>query len=91
MERRKRYAWTEEGVARAQYWYSKVLSKLGKDEDAQKQMVQALTTKRRFLENYPKFLKDDPDDQVVLDRMNSIEAGRLTGRLKQPNGPKHDV
>ena len=83
LERRKRAAWNEEGVARAQYRYAYVLDKLGDKSEAKKQRASAMKTQGRFLRDYPAYLPITDDDEAVFDQMVSIWAGRFTGKLKQ--------
>ena len=83
LERRKRAAWNEEGVARAQYRYAYVLEKLGDNSEAEKQRTSARKTRDRFLRDYPAYLPITDDDEAVFDQMVSIWAGRFTGNLKQ--------
>jgi hypothetical protein len=82
LERRKRYAWNREGVARAQYRYSQVLKRLGKDKEAESYGLEASKTRLVFLKKFSHLLKDDGDEEVVFDQMVSLFAGRLTGKLK---------
>ena len=83
LERRKRAAWNEEGVARAQFRYASVLEKLGENSEAEKQRNAARKTRERFMKEYPAYLAITDDDEAVFDQMVSIWAGRFTGKLKQ--------
>ena len=83
LESRKRAAWNEEGVARAQYRYAYVLEKLGDMAEAEKQRASAMKTKDHFLRDYQAYLPKIDDDEAVFDQMVSIWAGRFTGKLKQ--------
>ncbi|KAI1123776.1 P-loop containing nucleoside triphosphate hydrolase protein [Nemania abortiva] len=57
--------WTPEGIARAQYWYSRVLTKLGKVEEADKEYLSAVATKEDLLSKYPEFLREDPTNEAA--------------------------
>lgn len=83
LEWRKRAAWNEEGVARAQFRYAHVLDNLGEKAEAQKQRTAARRTRERFMKEYPEYLPKEADDETVFDQMVSIWAGRFTGKLKQ--------
>ncbi|KAG8533100.1 uncharacterized protein KY384_001883 [Bacidia gigantensis] len=84
LERRKRNAWNEEGVARAQFRYAHVLEQLGEKTEAAKQRELSRKTMLRFMERYPRYLPQTPDDEEsVLDQMVSIWAGRFTGKMVQ--------
>ena len=83
LERRKRAAWNEEGVARAQFRYAFVLEKLGEESDAEKQRNAAKKTRDRFMEDYEDYLPATDNYEAVFDQMVSIWAGRFTGKLKQ--------
>ena len=92
LERRKRAAWNEEGVARAQFRYASVLEKFGEKIEAEKQRTAARKTRERFMKDYPAYLLITDDDEAIFDQMVSIRAGRFTGKLKQvalasPNEP----
>lgn len=92
LERRKRAAWNEEGVARAQFRYASVLEKLGEKSEAEKQRNAARKTRERFMQDYQGYLPRTGDDEAVFDQMVSIWVGRFTGKLKQgalasPNKP----
>lgn len=82
LERRKRYAWTIEEVARAQFRLAQVLKRRNKTDEAKKYAEAASRTRRIFLDRYPDQLWDDPDEEVVFDQMVSLWAGRFTGKLK---------
>ena len=83
LERRKRAAWNEEGVARAQFRYASVLEKLGENSEAEKQRNAARKTRERFMKDYPAYLPRTDHDEAIFDQMVSIWAGRFTGKLKQ--------
>ena len=83
LERRKRAAWNEEGVARAQFRYASVLEKLGDTSEAKKQRNAAKKTQERFVKDYPAYHPATDDDEAVFDQMVSIWAGQFTGKLKQ--------
>ena len=83
LERRKRAAWNEEGVARAQFRYAYVLEKFGEKSEAEKQRTAAMKTRERFMKDYSAYLPTTADDEAVFDQMVSIWAGRFTGKLKQ--------
>lgn len=83
LDRRKRTVWNQEGISRAQYLYSKVLSQLGSMEESKTLLDEALTTKDYFIQQYPQHIKPDTDDLVVFDQMVSLWAGRFTGKLAQ--------
>jgi hypothetical protein len=51
-------------------------------EEANSLAQQAEKTKRKFLEDYPKWLHDSEDDLEVYDQMCCMWAGRYTGKLK---------
>lgn len=92
LKRRKRAAWNEEGVARAQFRYTSVLEKLGENCEAEKQRTPARKTRERFMKEYSAYLPITDDGEAVFDQMVSIWAGRFTGKLKQvalafPNEP----
>jgi hypothetical protein len=98
LQRRKRAIWNEEGVARAQYRYARVLDRIAEREEAvgrimDAEQVRLDATKRckavdgvlqRFRKDYPEYLPDTEDKEAILDQMVSLWAGRFTGRLKQP-------
>ena len=84
LEPQKRSAWDEECIARARFLYSNVLGRLGREEEAESQLKQARAIRDKYLAKYPKWLKEDEDDElVVFDQMVCLWAGRYTGRLKQ--------
>ena len=83
LERRKRAAWNEEGVARAQFRYASVLEKLGENSEVEKQRNAARKTRERFMKEYPVYLPITDEDEAIFDQMVSIWAGRFTGKLKQ--------
>ena len=85
LDRRKRSAWNPEGVARAQYLYSKVLEKLGNNEGAKKHLSEARRVSDRFLQQYSQYLRTSPDDLVVFDQMVCLWGGRFSGKLDQNN------
>jgi hypothetical protein len=82
LERRKRYAWNPEEVARAQFRLSQVLKRPKKDEEAEIRGKEASRTRRLYLKRFSDQLTDDPDEEVVFDQMVSLWAGRFTGKLK---------
>ena len=83
LERRKRAAWNEEGVAGAQFRYASVLEKLGEESEAEKQRNASKKTRDRFMKDYEDYLPVTDDDEAVFDQMVSIWAGQFTGKLKQ--------
>lgn len=107
LERRKRAVWNEEGIARAQFRYCKVLRALaeraradGDQKLSQEYTEKAETTGRevsniikRYREGYEKYLpkSEDATEEENLDQMVSIWAGRYTGRLKQPRDSAFDM
>lgn len=76
--------WNPEGVARAQYRLSMTLDQLGEKEEAEKQRQKAFEVRDRSLREYPDKLRDDPDPEVVFDRMVSIWHGGLSKDIKEP-------
>ena len=73
-----------ECVARARFLYSDVLRRLGRTDEAEKQLIQARMVRDEFLLKYPQWLREDKDDElVVFDQMCCLWSGRKTGRLKQ--------
>jgi hypothetical protein len=67
---RSRVDWTSEGVARAQYWYSRVLTALGKDTAAEKELKASRAVKEDYLKQNKEFLEEDPDNEAaVFDQM----------------------
>lgn len=88
LERRKRFVWNEEGVARAQFFRGKVLSRLGHAEDSERSFVAARKVRDRFIKEFPQYLALESEDELaVFDQMVSIWAGRFTGKLKQHSPP----
>ena len=87
LDRRKRSAWNEEGVARTEFLYAETLHGLNKPEEAEKHLKSARKVRDRYLKQYPQWLKEDEDgdELVVFDQMVSIWAGRYTGKMKQPS------
>lgn len=83
LQRRKRYAWNPEEVARAQFRLSQVLQRLNKPDEAESYAKEATKTRQIFLKRYSDQLNDDPDEEVVFDQMVSLWAGRFTGKLKE--------
>lgn len=83
LERRKRAAWNEEGVARAKFRYAQVLERLGEQVEADKQRDMASNTRKRFMKEYSEYLPQTGDEEAVFDQMVSIWSGRFTGKLKQ--------
>ncbi|KAK0099728.1 hypothetical protein ONS95_013378 [Cadophora gregata] len=79
---RSRANWTVEGIARAQFWHSKVHKKLGNDDAAEKELKAARAVKQQYLEIYQEFLVDDPDDEAaVFDQMVPMWSMATTGPL----------
>ena len=79
---RSRVNWTPEGVARAQYWYSRVLTALGKDTAAEKELKAARAVKEDYLKQYKEFLEEDPENEVaVFDQMLPMWSMATTGLL----------
>jgi hypothetical protein len=79
---RSRVNWTPEGVARAQYWYSRVLTALGKDNAAEKELKAARAVKKDYLKQYKEFLEEDPDNEAaVFDHMLPMWSMATSGVL----------
>lgn len=75
--------WTVEGIARARFWYSRVLTELGKDEMAAKLLADANKVKDRYLEEYSEFLKEEEGDEAaVYDQMVPIWILQTSGPLQ---------
>lgn len=97
LQRRKRAVWNEEGVARAQFRYARVLHRLAsraKDEGkiAEMNRLKDEATKcesavsqavQRFRTEYVKYMPESDDQEAILDQMVSFWAGRFTGKLRQ--------
>ncbi|KAJ9604888.1 hypothetical protein H2200_010277 [Cladophialophora chaetospira] len=101
LQRRKRAVWNEEGVARAQFRYARVLRKLADvdrtksdanpargdklREDAENREKEVEKVIRRYRKDYPQYLPQSEDPEANLDQMVSFWSGRYTGQLKQPD------
>ncbi len=73
-----------EGVARARYWYSRVLKALGKEEEAVRELADAKKVKDKYLEEFPAFLKEDEDNEAaVYDQMVPIWILQTSGPLQE--------
>ncbi|KAK4550294.1 hypothetical protein LTR36_003261 [Oleoguttula mirabilis] len=97
LQRRKRAAWNEEGVVRAQFRYANVLRTLAansrakgdeKSAEADAQEAEKIATKvtqviQRYRKEYGKYLPQNEDEEQNLDQMVSVWSGRFTGGLKQ--------
>ncbi|KAI0407262.1 P-loop containing nucleoside triphosphate hydrolase protein, partial [Xylaria palmicola] len=78
-----RYNWTIEGITRAQYWYSRVLAALGKQEAAATEYSSAAAAKEKLLSEYPEFLKESPaNEAAVFDQMLPMWIMQTTGPLQ---------
>jgi len=85
LERRKRHFWNQEAVSRAQYIYSLILEKQGRQGEADEQRKAALAIRDSYLKRFPQYLKSDNDDMVVFDQMVCLWGGRFSGGLAQDN------
>lgn len=71
-------------MARAQHWYSKVLTALSRPDDAAKQLNSAKKVKGELLKKYSEFLHDDPDNEAaVYDQMLPMWILQTSGPLQQ--------
>lgn len=76
--------WTTEGVARARYWYSKVLKALGDKIAANTELKLALAVKAKFLNQFPEFLQEDAGNpETVFDQMLPMWMLQLSGALQK--------
>ena len=75
-------SWTFEGVARANYWSSRVLTAVGRDEDASRALRGAEETKGTQLAWFSDWLEEDPHNPAaVYDRMLPVWVMQTTGFL----------
>ena len=84
LQRRKRATWNSEGVARAQYRYAKTLEALDRQEEADNEGQKAAKIRKQWLRDYSDKLRDDPDEEVVHDRMVSMWQGGLSRDMREP-------
>ena len=93
--------WTFEGVARAKYWSSRVLTAVGSDEEASRALLEAEVIKGSKLAWFSGWLEEDPHNPAaVYDRMLPVwvmqttgflvEGGRRNGEVKVVEGMKMD-
>ncbi|PVH81623.1 hypothetical protein DL98DRAFT_489524 [Cadophora sp. DSE1049] len=89
---RSRANWTFEGIARAQFWHSKVLEKIGNPEAAEKELKAARAVKQQYLELYQEFLVDDADNEAaVFDQMLPMWSMATTGPLARGGANRNVV
>lgn len=75
-------SWTFEGVARANYWSSRVLTAVGRDEEASMALQGAEVTKGTQLAWFSDWLEEDPHNPAaVYDRMLPVWVMQTTGFL----------
>lgn len=64
---------TFEGVARAKYWCSRVLTAVGRDKEAASELEVAERTKNNKLGWFSEWLEEDPENPAaVYDRMMPV-------------------
>jgi hypothetical protein len=74
--------WSCEEQTRARFYFSKLLRKRGKAEEASKMEQAAREMKDQLIKDNPGFLRDDPsDERLVYDQMVGATYFRLTGKL----------
>lgn len=76
--------WTPEGIARAQYWHSRVLTALGKHGDAAKELQGARAVKESYLQQFPEFLcEDEHNEAAIYDQMVPMWILQTSGPLQE--------
>ncbi|KAK0732045.1 P-loop containing nucleoside triphosphate hydrolase protein [Lasiosphaeris hirsuta] len=84
LQRQYKANWTVEGVARAQYWYSRVLEALDKPKEAARELRSAKLVKDKYLEEFSEFLNQDKDNEAaVYDQMVPIWVLQTSGPLHE--------
>jgi hypothetical protein len=75
--------WTPEGISRAQYWYSQVLTALGMHEAAAKELQSARAVKDSYLQQCPEFLHEVSNEAAVYDQMVPMWILQTSGPLQE--------